>query len=48
MLNCKKKTELYKKSVINIGTKVYNDLPKFLKEIDDSKAFNLSAPEFYI
>jgi len=28
-----KKTEIYKKSVINMGTKVYNNLPKFLKEI---------------
>jgi hypothetical protein len=33
------KTEIYKKSVINMGTKVYNNLPKFLKEIDDYKAF---------
>jgi len=24
-------TEKYKKSVINMGTKVYNNLPKFLK-----------------
>jgi hypothetical protein len=33
------KTEMYKKSVINLGTKVYNKLPKFLKEVDDYKAF---------
>jgi uncharacterized protein with ATP-grasp and redox domains len=33
------KTEIYKKSVINMGTKVYNNLPKFLKEIDDYKTF---------
>ena len=33
------KTEIYKKSVINMGTKVYNNLPKYLKEIDDYKAF---------
>jgi hypothetical protein len=33
------KTEIYIKSVINIGTKVYNNLPTFLKEIDDYKAF---------
>jgi len=31
------KTEIYNKSVINIGTKLYNNLPKFLKEIDDYK-----------
>jgi hypothetical protein len=24
--------EIYKKSVINMGTKVYNNLPKYLKE----------------
>jgi hypothetical protein len=33
------KTETYKKSVINMGTKVCNNLPKCLKEIDDYKAF---------
>jgi len=32
-------TEIYKKSVINMGTKVYNDLPGFIKEIDDCEAF---------
>jgi hypothetical protein len=32
------KTEIYKKSVINMGTKVYNNLPKFLKEIDFIKS----------
>jgi len=41
-------TEIYEKSVINMGTKVYKNLPKFLKEIDDYRAFNLLAPEFYI
>ena len=35
----KKKTEIYKKIVINMGTKVYNNLPVFIKEIDDYKAF---------
>jgi len=32
-------TEVYKKSVINMGTRVYNNLPRFLKEIDDYRAF---------
>jgi hypothetical protein len=32
------KAEIYK-SVINMGTKVYNNLPKFLKEIDNYKVF---------
>jgi len=33
------KTEIYKKSVINIDTKVYHNLPGFIKEIKDYKAF---------
>ena len=33
------KTEIYKKSAINMGTKVYNNMPKYLKEMDDYKAF---------
>jgi hypothetical protein len=32
-------TEIYKKSVINMGTKVYNSLPKLLNDIDHYKAF---------
>jgi len=32
-------TEVYKKSVSNMGTKVYNNLPGFIKEIDDYKVF---------
>ena len=32
------RTEIYKKSVMNMGTKLYNNLPKYLKEIDDCKA----------
>ena len=31
-------TEVYKKSVTNMGTKVYNNLPGFIKEINDYKA----------
>jgi hypothetical protein len=30
----------YTNSVINMGTKVYKNLPGFIKEIDDYKAFN--------
>jgi hypothetical protein len=33
------KTEIYKKSVISRGTKVYNNLPGFITEIDNYKAF---------
>jgi len=42
------KTEIYKKSVKNMGTKVYNNLPKFLKEIDDYKAFKKRLKQFLL
>ena len=29
------KTEIYEKRMINMGTKVHNSLPGFIKEIDD-------------
>ena len=31
-------------SVINMGTKVYYNLPGFIKEIDDNKAFKSVGP----
>ena len=46
-LNCKK-LKYTKKSVINTGTKVYNNLPKFLKEIDDYKAFKKELKLFLL
>jgi len=42
------KTEIYKKSVINMGTKVYNNLPKFLKETDDYKDFKKELKLFLL
>jgi hypothetical protein len=42
------KTEIYKKSVINKGTRVYNNLPRFLKEIDDYKAFKKELKLFLL
>jgi len=33
------KTDIYKKNVINMGTKVYNKLPGYIKDIDSYKAF---------
>jgi len=42
------KTEIYKKSVINMGTKVYNNLPKCLKETDDYKAFRKELKLFLL
>jgi hypothetical protein len=47
MLNCKK-TEIYKKSVINMGTKLYNNLPEFLKETDDYRAFKKELKLFLL
>jgi hypothetical protein len=42
------KTEIYKKSVIYMGTKVYNNLPGFIKEIDDYKAFKKELKLFLL
>ena len=42
------RTEIYKKSVINMGTKIYNNLPKYLKEIDDYKAFKKELKLFLL
>ena len=33
------KTDLYKRSVINVGTKLFNKLPSYIKEIDIYKTF---------
>jgi len=41
-------TEVYKKSVINMGTKVYNNLPGFIKEISDYKAFKKELKLFLL
>ena len=32
-------TDLYKRSVIHMGTKLYNTLPGYIKEIDSYKTF---------
>ena len=40
--------EIYKKSVINMGTKIYNNLPTYLKEIDDYKAFKKELELFLL
>jgi hypothetical protein len=42
------KTEIYERSVINMGPKVYNNLSKFLKEIDDYKAFKKELKLFLL
>ena len=42
------KTDLYKKSVINMGTRVYNNLPKSLREINDYKVFKKELKIFLL
>jgi hypothetical protein len=42
------KTEIYKKSVINMGTKVYNNLPKLLNEINDYTTFKKELKLFLL
>jgi len=41
-------TEVYKMSVMNMGTKVHNNLPRFLKEIDDYRAFRRKLKKFIL
>jgi hypothetical protein len=40
--------EVYKKSVINMGTKVYNKLPGYIKETDTYKAFKKHLKSFLL
>ena len=42
------KTYIYKNSVINMGTKVYNKLPGYIKEIDGCKAFKKELKLFLL
>jgi len=39
---------IYKKGVINMGTKVYNKLPGYIKEIDSYKAFKKELKLFLL
>jgi hypothetical protein len=39
-------TEIYKKSVINMGTKLYNKLPGYIKEIDSFEFFKKELKSF--
>jgi hypothetical protein len=41
-------TEIYKKSVINIGTNLYNKLPGYIKEIDSYKTFMKELKSFLL
>jgi hypothetical protein len=42
------KTDVYQKSVINVGTEVYNKLPGYIKEIDSYKAFKKELKLFLL
>jgi len=42
------KTEVCKNSVISMCIKVYNNLPGFMKEIDDYKAFKKELKLFLL
>jgi len=41
-------TEVYKKSVICMDTKVHNNLPGVIKEIDDYKTFKKELKLFFL
>jgi len=40
------RTNVYKTSVINMGTKIYNKLPDYMKEIDNYKSFRNKLKSF--
>ena len=42
------RTNLYKNSVINMGSKIYNKLPDHLKEIDSFKVFKKKLKVFLL
>jgi hypothetical protein len=41
-------TEIHKKNVTNIGTKIYNNLPGFIKEIDNYNVFEKELKKFLL
>jgi hypothetical protein len=40
------KTDLYKRSVINMGSKLYNNFPDYIKEIESYKTFRKQLKSF--
>jgi hypothetical protein len=42
------KTDLYKRSVINMGSKLYNKLPDNIKEIESYKTFGKQLKSFLL
>ena len=41
-------TGLYKRCVMNMGTKLYNKLPRYIKEIDSYKSFKKELKSFLL
>jgi hypothetical protein len=41
-------TDLYKRSVINMGTKLYNNLPGYIKEVNSYKTFRKKSISFLL
>jgi len=42
------KTDLYKRSVVNMGSKLYNKLPDYIKEIESYKTFRKELKSFLL
>jgi hypothetical protein len=42
------KTDLYKRSVINMGSKLYNKLPDYIKETESYKTFRKQLKSFLL
>jgi hypothetical protein len=42
------KTQLYKRSVVNMGSKLYNKLPDYIKKIDSYKTFRKDLKSFLL
>jgi len=41
-------TDIFKKSVINLGTKVYNKLPNYFKNLENLKPFEKQLKDFLL
>ena len=41
-------TDLYKRSVIKVGTKLYNKFPGYIKQIDSFKTFKKELKSFLL
>jgi hypothetical protein len=41
------RTDIFKKNIINLGTKLYNKLPKYIKNLENLKPFKNNFKPFY-